>query len=180
MGNRSAAAACAAVVALGLAVSACGSSSKTSTTASSTAGNRRAQIAACLKKQGITPPQRPSGTGTGRGPGPGFGFGFGGRPSNPQRSKFQAALRKCGITFRPGGGRFTRSPAVRAALTRFAACVRKNGYNLPAPNLSGNGPVFNPKQVDRSNPKFQAAARKCQSLLPPPRQGAAGGGGGAA
>jgi len=54
--------------------------------------------------------------------------------------------------------------------------MRKNGYNLPAPNLSGNGPVFNPAQVNRNDPKFVAAAQKCRSLLPTRFGGSAAGG----
>ncbi len=49
---------------------------------------------------------------------------------------------------------------------------------MPAPNLSGSGPVFDASKVNRNDPKFQKAAQKCQSLLrfgrgttgPPPPQ----------
>jgi hypothetical protein len=45
------------------------------------------------------------------------------------------------------------------------ACVRRNGFALPNPNLSGNGPVFSSSQVSPTNPKFLAASRPCASLL---------------
>ncbi|MDX6667768.1 MAG: hypothetical protein QOK04_1148 [Solirubrobacteraceae bacterium] len=165
---------CVAIVAAGLALSACGGSSKSAAASTTQGGNRRAAINACLKKQGITPPQRNAGRGQGPGagggggiPGLGLGGGGGGGASNPNRAKLQAALRKCGLTFRGGGrNRFANNPAARQALVKFAACVRKNGYNLPAPNTSGNGPVFNASQVNQNDPKFRAAAAKCQSLLP--------------
>jgi hypothetical protein len=162
---------CVATMAAGLALTACGGSSKSAAANTTQGGNRRAAINACLKKQGVTPPQRNAGGGPGPGAAgagiPGLGLGGGGGASNPNRAKFQAALRKCGITFRGGGrNRFANNPAARQALVKFAACVRKNGYNLPAPNLSGNGPVFNANQVNQNDPKFRAAAAKCQSLLP--------------
>jgi hypothetical protein len=98
--------------------------------------------------------------------GPPGAAGGAGSGSNADRAKRQAAFRKCGINFRGGAGQFRNSPAARQAYVKFAACVRKNGYNLPAPNTSGNGPVFNRSQVNQNNPKFIAASRKCQNLLP--------------
>jgi hypothetical protein len=172
---------CAAIATTGLGLAACGGSSKGSAAASSQGSGNRAKVAACLKKQGITLPQRPPGERTpGRGPGPGLGLGLGGGPprggqSSATRTKFRAALQKCGVTFRRGG--FGRGPAFRQALVRFAACVRRNGYNLPAPNTSGNGPPFNRGQVNPNDLKFKAAAMKCQGLLPRrPTNGPPGGG----
>ncbi|MDX6643786.1 MAG: hypothetical protein QOD76_1748 [Solirubrobacteraceae bacterium] len=159
---------CVAIVGSGLALTACGGSSSSSAATTGQGGNRRAAISACLKKQGVNLPQRNAGGGPRPGGGiPGLGLGGGGGASNPNRAKFQAALRKCGLSFRGGGrNRFANDPAARQALVKFAACVRKNGYNLPAPNTSGNGPVFNANQVNQSDPKFRAATTKCQGLLP--------------
>ena len=44
-------------------------------------------------------------------------------------------------------------------MTKFVACVKQHGYNLPAPNFSGKGPIF-PATIER-NKKFQTAARAC-------------------
>lgn len=180
-------------VAAALTLSACGGSnattgknaSSTSTTATTAAAGARTfdrtKLVACLKQQGVTlPPRRPGGAPNG---GPGRFFGS---LSTAQRAKLRAAMQKCGAPF---GGRFglrrrfdARSPAARAALTRFVACVRSHGFPLPAPNLSGNGPVFDPRKVNRSDPRFLAASRACQSLLgggpgqQPPGGGAASGG----
>jgi hypothetical protein len=149
-------------IAATVAVAGCGggsSSSSTSTSTSSLAnagGGRRAAIAACLRKQGITPPQRPRAGGEPFIPG-------GGRGGRFQDPRVRAALRKCGIN--PPTGRRFNGANYRQAITKFAACVRQNGYDLPAPNFSGKGPVFDPTKVNRSDPKFMAAARKCQGLL---------------
>ncbi len=92
------------------------------------------------------------------GGGPGAGGGF--LASNP---KAAAAFRACGGgRFRGGGRRFQLS---HAAITSYVACVRQHGYNLPNPNFSGKGPVF-PAGI-RTNPKFLAASRSCQTLLFP-------------
>ena len=63
-----------------------------------------------------------------------------------------------------GGARF-KSPAFQAALAKFATCMRENGVNVPAPNTSGSGPVFDTKDIDTSSAQFKAAETKCQSDL---------------
>jgi len=170
------------VLALGGLVAACGSASSssktaTSSTTASAAGapnaSRRAALAACLKQHGVTLPARPPGAGAAPGSGGSngtgttprrgfFGGGGGGFANNP---KLRTALQACGARFGFGGGqRFRLS---RAAITKYVTCVRQHGYNLPNPNFSGKGPVF-PSNI-RTNAKFQAASRPCQSLLTPRR-----------
>ena len=125
----------------------------------------------CLQKNGITLPKRdprperpPGGAG-------GFlGGGAGGeRPQLPKgvtRAQYEAALKKCGGgAFAGRGGTRFKSPAFKAALTKFATCMRENGVNVPAPNTSGNGPIFNTKGIDTSSAQFKAAEAKCQSDL---------------
>lgn len=178
-----------ALVAAGCGSSSSSGSGSTSTQANAGAGGNRQQVAACLKKQGIALPQRRPGTRPRNGNGGGFFFfgggGAGAGASRPQGAasgrfaKIQAALKKCGINpqrnFR--GGFRANSARFRAALTKFVACVRKNGYDLPKPNTSGNGPVFDASKVNRNDAKFKAAAQKCQSDLQAlrPRAGAGGG-----
>jgi hypothetical protein len=158
------------VLAVGGLIAGCGSSSNASqtatrsTTASAAAGGapnapRRAALAACLKQHGVTLPARPPGTGGGPPPGSGRSGGFANNP------KLRAAFQACGARF--GFGRGQRFPLSRAAITKYVTCVRQHGYSLPNPNLSGKGPVF-PGNI-RTNAKFQAASRSCQSLLAPPR-----------
>ena len=160
-------------------VAACGSSSSNSTTthapagavASANGGTRnRTAFRQCLQQHGITLPARPPG---GRSGGPRPGSGSGGPPrgggvfggggagggfrSNP---KLRAAVQAC------GGGNFRRGRRLQishTAITNYVACVRKHGFNMPSPNFSGKGPVF-PASI-RTNPKFEAASKSCQSLL---------------
>ena len=198
-----------AVAATALLLAACGSSSNTGSSSSSSSTSSggaaasagggassaaRSKFVACLKAHGVTLPARPAGArrrpggqGYGYGGGSrGFFFGGGGngaagggpasgRFNNP---KFRAALQAC------GGGHFPqrRFTPNKAAVAKFTACVKQHGYNLPAPNFSGKGPIF-PATIARDK-KFQAAARACASDLRPPgaaaapRSGAGGGGSG--
>jgi len=161
-----------------LGIAACGGSStgtssqaaattKGSTTSSTTgAGPGRARFGAlreCLQKDGITLPKRTPGQGAGGG---GFLGGGAGQqlPKGVTRAQFEAALKKCGGSFLRRG-RPSSSPARIQALTKFAACMRANGVNLPAPNTSGNGPVFNTKGLTPSSAKFRQADAKCASEL---------------
>jgi hypothetical protein len=50
-----------------------------------------------------------------------------------------------------------------AHLQGFAACMRENGVNVPAPTKSS--PFFVPKGVDVKGPQFQAAEAKCLPRL---------------
>ncbi|HLI33197.1 MAG TPA: hypothetical protein VKU89_10745 [Solirubrobacteraceae bacterium] len=182
-----------------LALAACGGSSsaanaasKSSAASSTGAGangaGRFAALRACLEKQGVKLPAPAAGAH------PGGRFAPGGVPGRPPggfhlasgaaRSKLQEALSKCGAgSFR--GARF-RSPAVKAALEKYAACMRENGVNLAAPNASGSGPVFNTKNINTSSAAFKSAESRCRSDLPglfahgaPPSGGATGGSSGA-
>ena len=170
------------------------STGTTSTGGSSTqgtaagAGRRRfGAIRECLQKNGVTLPQRTPGSGA-----PGGGFpGAGGGPTLPKgvtRAQFEAAMKKCGggnfgaRSGRPGGAGFRRanSPVFKAALTKYAACLRQNGIDIPAPNTSGNGPIFSTKGIDTSSAKFRSATLKCRASLtgafrrPPGAAGAPG------
>jgi hypothetical protein len=128
----------------------------------------------CLQKNGITLPQRTPGSG---GPaGGGFSGAGGGGPQLPKgvtRAQYEAALKKCGGgnfrggfggPNRPGGNRIN-SPVFRQALVKYAACLRQNGINIPAPNTSGKGPIFSTKGLNSTSPQFRAAATKCRSVL---------------
>lgn len=137
---------------------------------------RFAALRTCLAKAGINLPARRAGTrpyGSG-GPYAGGGIPGGGLPGSGLRrglqppagmsqQQFQAALTKCG-----GGGfagRRLANPGYRAALTKFATCMRQHGVNLPAPNTSGTGPVFNTSRLNTTTASFKAADVKCQPDL---------------
>lgn len=177
-----------------LALAACGGSSssssssvsKSSTTSASNPGgagsNRFATLRSCLAKEGITLPSQPGGTrppsgsgSPGGAGGPAGGAGGFQLPKGVTAAQFQAAIKKCGGGNFPGGGPARSGTAAsKTALTKFATCMRENGINLPTPNSSGKGPVFNTKGINTNSSAFQSAQRKCQVDL----EGTPGGSGG--
>jgi hypothetical protein len=155
------------------------------------------EVQACLKKQGVTLPQRaPRGGGgqppEGYGP-PGGGLpgggqppegatppggaGFGGTMSDEDRQKLQDAMKACGVEMPDRGqGGGSQRPDINDAgyqkrVNDYVACVRENGFDLPDPDFSGDGPIFDPDKVDQSDKTFQAASAKCQSKLRPSGSG---------
>ena len=97
-------------------------------------------------------------------------------PEGVTQAQFQAALKKCGAgNFPQGRAGGLNSASARAGLSKYAACLRQNGINVPAPNTTGKGPVFDTKGIDTSSSKFKTAQKKCQSEL----KGIFPGGGGA-
>jgi hypothetical protein len=95
------------------------------------------------------------------------------------RSQLEAGMKACGAPRGAfGRGRRLSSPAYQQQLAKFSACMRANGVNLPPPNTSGRGPIFNTGGLDTTSAKFTAAMTKCRPLLRPPgvpQPGAAGG-----
>jgi hypothetical protein len=190
--NKPAAAVLVLVLAV-LGLSACGGSSNTSSSstvasaATSTTpggggaarGGRFSSLRECLQKQGITLPRRSPGTPGAPGSGglPGSGASRGPTlPSGVTRAQFEAAVKKCGGGNNAAGGRAFNSPARSKAFTAFAACMRANGVNLPAPNTSGNGPIFNTSGLNTNSAQFKGARAKCASALPAFAGGRASGG----
>lgn len=120
-----------------------------------------------LPPGGTTPSGAPPAGGSGRGfPGGGLGGG---------NSKFAKAIQACRSKL-PAGSRFGQGPAGGGAngagapaftattLKSFVACVRKNGYpQMPEASSTSKGSLF-PKSV-QSNAKFEAASKKCASVL---------------
>jgi hypothetical protein len=187
----------AAVLAVSGALVACGGSSGSGGggTTNAVASGPGAQLSSsdreCLQKHGLNFQAAPGGappTGTNAAPpsgatgttrtyggppagaavGPGGGSGPTQMPENVRK-----AFQECGVqppTFRAGGPPDVNSSAYRQSVTRYVACVRQNGYEMPEPNLSGKGPVFDESKVNRDDPKFQSASQKCQQLLAPPAQ----------
>jgi hypothetical protein len=173
---RSAVALVAAALAL-LAVSSCGGSSKGGSSSSTSAAaasattpgapaGHFAALRECLHRNGITLPPRKPGSVRGL-------LGGRGLPPGVTAAQFEAALKKCGVG--PLAGRRLRfpalrglsikSPKLRAALTRFAACMREHGVTLPAPNTTGKGPVFNTARVNLRSPQFLRAQAACRRVL---------------
>jgi hypothetical protein len=166
--------ACVALAACGSSGSGSSSAGKTSSSSTNKAGapnsSRFTALSSCLKKQGITLPSAPSGS-TPQPGGPGAGAPGGGPggillPKGVTQARFQAALKKCGGGNLPQGrAGGLNSASARAGLAKYAACLRQNGINVPAPDTTGKGPVFDTKGIDTSSSKFKAAQSKCQSDL---------------
>jgi hypothetical protein len=150
---------------VGLLLAACGSSGGGSSDSST--DSQRADIQACLKKHGIVAPrQRPPQGGPPQGGPPQGGPPMSGLGGGGGNSKVRKALKDCGIDVPNGARRGPRNGAqFRQSIEAFVSCVRRNGFNLPDPDLSGKGPVFDPAKVNQNDPKFVAASRKCRSAL---------------
>lgn len=144
-----------------------------------------ATIPQVAPREGATTPDAPPGDDS-AGPPPGGSRGSGGPAagffgrdlSDAERKRLEAALEACGGRFggerggpgMPGrggaaGGQGSAGAPSAAALERFVACVRRNGYDLPDANTSGHGPVFDGEAVDRDDPAFVSASRTCQRYL---------------
>ena len=132
---------------------------------------QQAELRECLERNGADLPSPPEGGqgGPPEGGMPPIGGGQGGPPGGGDPSEFRDALEKCGVDpdelpDRPGG---SGGPPMGDSLDDFVACVRENGYDLPEPNTSGDGPVFDPSEVDQDDPDFKKASQACQDELRP-------------
>ena len=52
-----------------------------------------------------------------------------------------------------------------AALHTFTGCVRSHGLNIPEPNLSGHGEIFNKNSVNPNSPNYRSALQACEADL---------------
>jgi hypothetical protein len=166
-------------------LAACGGSSKSSSSTTSTSAaattprtsvpgkppaanpGRFLALRECLKKNGVTLPQRKPGQEPGAG-------GFGARPTLPagvSRTQYEAILKKCGGGFARGRGNLGKigarlsTPEAKKALSRFAACMRESGIKIGEPNTSGKGAIFNTKGINTTTAAFASAETKCRSDL---------------
>ena len=169
-----------ALLLLSLALAACGGSSSSTSATTATgaaavapgvAGNVEGQIAArfatlraCLVEGGINLPKAATGQPGALGGVAGIGAQL---PKGVTRAQYEAALRKCGLAHAgtATGSQRLAGPQYRQSLTKFATCMRQNGQNVPNPNTSGNGPVFNTTRLNTKSPQFKAATVKCTPLL---------------
>jgi hypothetical protein len=102
---------------------------------------------------------------------------------NPQSAQFQTASKAC-AKLSPKGGK-PPSPAEQAKLQekalQFARCMRTHGVpSFPDPEFSRSGGGVGiriggrksgPSGIDPSSPRFQAAQKACQSIMPGPKGG---------
>jgi hypothetical protein len=171
-----------AVLAVALAVAACGGGGKangvaslagaTQTTSASNANSgkgstqdkRQAALnfARCMRQHGINMPD-PQITAEGIGQQ---------LPSKAEEHspKFQAAEQAC-RQYLPGGGRSTPPSAQeRQRALAFARCMRQHGINMPDPQITAEGIGQEwPDPAERDTPKFRAAQQACERAVPPAR-----------
>jgi len=88
---------------------------------------------------------------------------------DPNSPAFQSAQHACQSLLPAGktsGG--SVSPAVRAQILRYAACIRTHGVpNYPDPTFNGNAVNFgNLSGINPNSPAYQSALRACASLNP--------------
>jgi hypothetical protein len=172
------------VIGASLIIAACGGSTTPSASATgdattTTAGGSGGQDAfrECLRGQGIdlpegfgnrqpgdrTPGSFPAGGPTGARPG--------GAPAGVDTEKFQAAMQKCGGSAGGPPGGFAGGPGGDPqALEAYFSCLGDHGVKVPTPT-SGSTPGSIPRGSStlgavRSDPKFAAANKTCQPLLP--------------
>ncbi len=125
------------------------------------------KFARCMREQGLDfPDPQVSGKGLIKmGPGPGKDF-------NPDDPKIRAAQEKCETHLEGGGGR-APDAATQAkfqdAFLKFAACMRRNGIDMPDPKPGSGGGILLRKGdksgPDPESPAFQAADKKCHGKL---------------
>jgi hypothetical protein len=178
--RRKSAAALTALLLASLALAACGSSGKgssSSTGAVKLAGDKHGleEYRVCMRANGVNLSPSTSGTGSSS------------AHLNTASAQYKAAARKClaqaPSLLRPGpstarapgvakagtGASAPRTTPVVAALQqgvdRFAACMRANGVNYPTPKTSGNGPLFDTSHLNKNSAQFRAAQTKCRGLL---------------
>ena len=177
-----------------LALTGCGGGTKnasakkasTSATTSTTAGDRRAALAAfrsCMADHGITLPERGAGGGQGGpsfpqggpptstsdgGPPSSTGGGGGGRggfrqaPAGVDQAKSDAARQACQDKL-PQGGFGGGDPAARSARQAYRRCLADHGVQVPTTVTNNQGP---PPTINRDDPAFAAADQVCRPLLP--------------
>jgi hypothetical protein len=121
--------------------------------------------------EGGEPPQGAEGTEPPEGgPPAGAQKSNGEGPGGEKFEEMQKAFEECGVetpSFKGGpagaGGPNVNSAEFRKQVKEYAACVRKNGYELAEPNLSGEGPVF--EKSESESAAFKKASEACQNLL---------------
>ena len=116
----------------------------------------------CLKKQGINTFEAPTHTEPTVGVGGVLGQGGMRVPVGVTRPQFEAALSKCGLGGVQVQGAPITNPTFRQRVLRLAACFRHDGFKVPAPNMSGNGPVFNTSGIEITDPRWRIAKRTCR------------------
>ena len=135
----------------------------------------RLKLSQCLREQGVEVPDGPR-------------SGSGGGPVRVQlkaadRKKLEAAMQgPCRKYQAAAFGNLTaeQREEFRDAFTRFAACMRQHGVDLPDPPADGAeraAPAAGARRIDDDDPKTKAAMTACRDKLPRNGPGVVLGGG---
>ena len=169
-----------AMLALALAVAACGGGGKangvaslsgankpTATTTAKPSSKQDAMQAAlafarCMRQHGIDLPDPQF---NGNAVSQEFTARRGGK--GPDSPKFKAAQQACN-KYLPNGGQPTKpDPQQQQQMLAFARCMRQHGIDVPDPGASGGIEVKGaPGSVNPDSPKFKAAEQACQQYEP--------------
>jgi hypothetical protein len=167
-----------AMLALTLAVAACGGGGKANgvaslsgankPTATTTAGgshdDRQAALAfaRCMRQHGIDMPDPKF---NGNGISQEFSARRGGK--GPDDPTFKAAQQAC-QQYLPNGGQPTKpNPQEQQQMLQFARCMRQHGIDMPDPKPGGGIEMKGgPGTVNPDSPKFKAAEQACQQYEP--------------
>ena len=155
-------------LACGVALAACGSSSKKPAT--DRGGNALIAFSKCIRAHGVTNFPDPGGGG---------GLNISGTGINPQSPAFKYAQAACSKLM-PGGGPGTHASAQQIKqATQTAVCMREHGVTgFPDPIVTATPPAINPGQystaeygngmfigipssIKVNSPAFEAAAKVC-------------------
>jgi len=159
-----------AVVACAVAIAACGSSSKPTTTAGSTHYDAALAFSKCMRTHGVTNFPDPSGSG-----GINIPSGSGINPFSPV---FKASQSACAKSL-PNGGPGNQHPSAQAmaAARQTSECMRTHGVTgFPDPTLKppsspagyslledrGGVVIAVPSTINPNSPAFMQAAKACQ------------------
>jgi hypothetical protein len=132
-----------------------GSSSAGSSTKTTSQDAARVKFAQCMRDNGINIPDNPGQNGGLR------------ALQNVDQSKLQAAQKACQKYRLAAVGNLTQAQQqeFRDAFAKFSSCMRQHGVELPNPG-AGGGPPAGGNQINRNDPKVQAARKACQDKLP--------------
>jgi hypothetical protein len=141
------------------------------TTSSAPTANNQSALRSCMQKRGVDLPAGfgqggpPGGGPGGSGPTPGSlpqGGAPGSAPGGVDQQKLQAAIKACGGT---AGGFGGAGAGGSQAFAAYLSCLVDHGVSVPT---STTGTSAGPGALNavRNDPKFAAANKACQALLP--------------
>jgi hypothetical protein len=163
------ASAAAALAGLALLAAACGGGSSPASSAGGTLSlssltTQALAYAKCMRAHGITNFPDPTVHDSATSKGVGFNLGAGVDTHSPQ---FQSASKRCQT--QTGFGHISAAQRQQGMndMLKYAECMRSHGItNFPDPFENSNQIGFSTTGLDTSSPRFKAANKACQPLMP--------------